>query len=928
LNGKPVKQAEVKDFTKNINIGVDNLCQFLPQEKVADFVKMGPKDLLENTEKAAGDNQLYEDHVKLREMTRNKKQLSKEKKQMEEKTRTEENVNRRAEQEVQRLKERKEAEAKVKVLNLKKPWCEFEEKRIEFVEEKKTLEELQRKKAIAQKKIEPFKKHYESLIKEFNKQENEMKAKKQAVRNTIPRQSNIVKEIRKVTETTNAKKDEFSSKLHEFERRQEDIKRIKQDIRNTEVGLEKMREEDVLTQLMGEVDAKLKNHIQKISGLEGRKDQLRDNANNIKGKIEDCRERLKRMDTFEKRCELLRSRNLQAHRGLEIYFKIRNRFRKQVYPPIMTVIDVKEPVFAKYVEACIPKRDLFAFVCEDGEDMKMFSRELETNRVRCALIMAPSPDIEFTPRFHHRDIKSLGFARFVSELYTAPEAVQNYLYNQYRHQDVPVAGDNKHFTPSQIQASQDRGIGLFFANERRYNSSQSRYDNSFILTQDLIQNPTNLTIMREESGVERERQKIADLEEELKLIDDKVKEVDDQIKILKEDNRRRIQEEKRGLQGELEEVQTAKKKLQLKKAELKKKETSTFDKEAELRQIKSIVTEAGKKLMQLLKDSVKMGKETVRLIEEHFKMQVVNRILDEKKSRTEISWRNAQKSLSSLTQALSEQETRVDTCKTTAKKYREAAVRSLEAQGYKMNGNQLPDEVKEKFDSLPETLVELQAEISALNAKIQGMGDEWNNQAEEDYNRRSEEIRANKARIEDLGFHLQQIESEMSIIKLRWLTPLNSMIAKINKSFSESMKSLGYAGEVTLRGEDDNFEEYGIVVRVKYRDDEDVQELSAFTQSGGERSVATVIYMMALQELTSVPFRAVDEINQGMDSTNERKVFNLIVKNAVNNSSQYFLLTPKLLKGLAYPDKIEVHDIYNGSEVEKDFAGHIADDFI
>ena len=38
----------------NLNIQVGNLCQFLPQEKVADFAKMTPEDLLENTEKAVG----------------------------------------------------------------------------------------------------------------------------------------------------------------------------------------------------------------------------------------------------------------------------------------------------------------------------------------------------------------------------------------------------------------------------------------------------------------------------------------------------------------------------------------------------------------------------------------------------------------------------------------------------------------------------------------------------------------------------------------------------------------------------------------------------------------------------------------------------------------------------------------------------------
>ena len=75
------------------------------------------------------------------------------------------------------------------------------------------------------------------------------------------------------------------------------------------------------------------------------------------------------------------------------------------------------------------------------------------------------------------------------------------------------------------------------------------------------------------------------------------------------------------------------------------------------------------------------------------------------------------------------------------------------------------------------------------------------------------------------------------------------------------------------------------------------------------------MYLMALQDITSCPFRVVDEINQvifvmdsalqvwwhcfvdtqGMDSANERRVFDLIVDTVCQtDTSQYFLLTPKV----------------------------------
>eukprot|EP00049_Salpingoeca_infusionum_P012530 m.229223 g.229223 ORF g.229223 m.229223 type:complete len:66 (-) comp15205_c0_seq3:205-402(-) len=45
------------------------------------------------------------------------------------------------------------------------------------------------------------------------------------------------------------------------------------------------------------------------------------------------------------------------------------------------------------------------------------------------------------------------------------------------------------------------------------------------------------------------------------------------------------------------------------------------------------------------------------------------------------------------------------------------------------------------------------------------------------------------------------------------------------------------------------------------------------------------------------PFRVVDEINQGMDSRNERNVFRQVAKASEKEATQYFLASPKLLPG-------------------------------
>lgn len=103
------------------------------------------------------------------------------------------------------------------------------------------------------------------------------------------------------------------------------------------------------------------------------------------------------------------------------------------------------------------------------------------------------------------------------------------------------------------------------------------------------------------------------------------------------------------------------------------------------------------------------------------------------------------------------------------------------------------------------------------------------------------------------------------------------------------------------------------------RENEQLQVLDKHRQSGGERSVSTIFYLMALQSLARSPFRVVDEINQGMDPRNERMVHERMVEIACKeHTSQYFLITPKLLTGLRYDRRMKILCIASGEYMPKD----------
>ena len=62
-----------------------------------------------------------------------------------------------------------------------------------------------------------------------------------------------------------------------------------------------------------------------------------------------------------------------------------------------------------------------------------------------------------------------------------------------------------------------------------------------------------------------------------------------------------------------------------------------------------------------------------------------------------------------------------------------------------------------------------------------------------------------------------------------------------------------------------------------------------------------------------------DEINQGMDDSNERQVWRLLAKTADSHNSQFLYLAPKFPKNLEFDDTMLCHICYNGDVVKDNF---------
>jgi len=223
----------------------------------------------------------------------------------------------------------------------------------------------------------------------------------------------------------------------------------------------------------------------------------------------------------------------------------------------------------------------------------------------------------------------------------------------------------------------------------------------------------------------------------------------------------------------------------------------------------------------------------------------------------------------------------------------------------------LTEETKALFETLPSTLEELEEHIQEAKARAD-LNYSTNPKVIEDYERRCRQIESLEQKLATDGEQLEDQRQTIERVRGEWLPPLLALMQRIDVAFGVYFRQVAIAGEVAL-AEHEDYDKYGVQIKVQFRAHQPAQVLDSFTQSGGERSVSTMLYLMALQDMTHCPFRLVDEINQGMDPTNERLIFEQFSRSASKpNQPQFFMITPKLLPGLKFTPEMTVCCVMNG----------------
>ncbi|KAJ1654571.1 Structural maintenance of chromosomes protein 5 [Dispira simplex] len=914
LNHRTATFKEVQEAVRVYRIQVDNLCQFLPQDRVCEFARMTPSELLRETQKAAGTTQLSEWHQQLGGMYKEQKQLESQVNRQQTDMDLLIKRNEVLEREVRTYQERQATLHRIAVLEARIPMARYQaarEKREKLREERKLAHQNYKQ---LERQHRPHMQRKEAIQAEIHQAQEQKVEAEQECSATNRQFTNNMNEIEKLTSqyddqrsTLKSFKDREVARQQELAKLRQEVEQLQQEIR---VGPPSDRSDEINRNLADISERNRELHA-KVRELQGKQQDVVRESRQVNDKIASKHQELVNLDDVRnQRLLALQKFNVDSYQAVQWLRQNRSQFDQPVFEPICLEIDLKDPQHSHAVETLIQASTLKTFVCQTEGDYHRFTAEVNDRMgLKVNVVVFPRKQLsQYKPPLPVDQVQELGFDQYALDMVDGPAAVLVALCELDKLHATPVARGNV----DNERVVDLRVLRQYVANNTLYNVQFSRYGNRLPFVQTMGVRPgvflgqsANMDhrnrLEDEIDGLRRQLTQNESRIRELKQAENDLRAEDHQLRSEKEhwaeqklDNKKRMHEfERKGLQldtlkSRLQELRLAPERERIKQEEIKAK-------------LHSLAVRRGRCVLQA-KDFLERAVENQLKATQAFlgHLQAMNRMsqVEEELEAYDQELRQAAETFQTVEAQFKHSKDEMETER-----------RNLDNHMRRHENDQILEEARdyEPDATLEKLELALVSERASLNLR-----DDVNSASVEQYEERQAQIDRLREQLEVHQARLTTLITNLRTIQEQWEPALMDIVQKISEKFSAAFDRIGCAGEVKLSKHED-FDKWGIDILVKFRERESLQLLTGQRQSGGERSVSTILYLMALQGLAVAPFRVVDEINQGMDPRNERMVHRQLVYAACETqSSQYFLITPKLLPNLEYHPKMKVLCIYNG----------------
>ncbi len=204
---------------------------------------------------------------------------------------------------------------------------------------------------------------------------------------------------------------------------------------------------------------------------------------------------------------------------------------------------------------------------------------------------------------------------------------------------------------------------------------------------------------------------------------------------------------------------------------------------------------------------------------------------------------------------------------------------SLKSAEDELKGLEPPEEVPD-LDYIDRRIIEVEAELKAY--------EKVGEYAKEEVQRLREVYNTLESKKKEMMEELEGCMSEYNEASKKWRAEITRIATMINTAFNNILRVVEGEGYVKIINID-NVQNAGIEI---YAGLKGVSPLpvSNLAHSGGERTIITIAFIVALHKLTEMPFRILDEFEVHLDPINLELVSKLLKE--ASKEAQYIIITP------------------------------------
>ncbi|KJK68354.1 RecF/RecN/SMC N terminal domain protein [Aspergillus parasiticus SU-1] len=941
INRKTASRAQVLKLAQSFSIQIDNLCQFLPQDKVSEFAALTPIELLNSTQRAAAGAEMIEWHDNLKQLrVRQKKLQADNKSDKDLLTNLEERQNmQRAD--VERMRQRAEIKRKIEMLELTRPMVKYKDMHNDFKDKRRRKEEIALEYENLKAELEPSLRAVNAKQEYCLQIDNVISYKKARVDEAERTASDLGKKIEQYEEKMKNLEKEIDAEKKSNATSKEDGMKIQQTINK----LNRQLAEGAIEFDADWYNEKIREKRREAREIEDKANQIKDDRRPL---IEALKEKTDKVTELERHLQRLESQSgrqeeklkqlsYESYKAYQWIQTNQDKFEKEVFGPPVVTCSVKDPKYADAVESLLQRNDYIAFTVQCRNDFRTLQRELNIGQKLADIsIKTSSVSLDsFRPPLTGDEIRNLGFGGWAKDFINGPDPVVATLCSENRLHQTPIG--HRAITDEEFRKIEQGSISSWVAGRQSYQITRRKeYGPSATSTRVRHLKPAKVWTSQPLDASAKQ-----DLVRNIQVLKDEVRELQEKMDM----ERANLQQ----LGRDFEECERERLELEREKSE---KQTALTNyraiperirqQELRLRDIQKIFQDVKTRVLDIRSQQDQLSIEKAEATLEYANAVEHLRVLHEEFIKLKIRHIEAFSDLEILKDRNTEHRDRLEAKNNELKdamqevKAMSVAVKEMMKQANKVVqlSQHQPDLAALLSSLVDHTVDQLEADIDSEKARLELTHGGSSNLIKE-FEEREKQIQKLRGKLSEFEAQLAEFDHAINEIRGKWEPKLDEIVKSISDAFSDSFARIGCAGQVTLdKAEDEagadgepggsDFDQWSIQIHVKFREHENLSLLDSHRQSGGERAVSTIFYLMALQSLSASPFRVVDEINQGMDPRNERMVHGRLVDIACAPSEnggggQYFLITPKLLSGLVYKPGMRVLCIYSGEHMPKDY---------